>query len=110
MSKDRDRAFEQARRRAVDNNKPVLVWLTLAEVASRVGYKHVRSVKRAIDRGDLPKPVPGFGGQLCIVESELEQYMRRRMNIREQLAEKLRQRKCEALVKSRIAREAPKAA
>ncbi|MGD0260720.1 MAG: helix-turn-helix domain-containing protein [Verrucomicrobiota bacterium] len=64
-----------------DKDKGIEPLLSLAEVAKILG-KCVRSVRRSIDRGELPKPVR-VGGALRLFKSDVEAYLQR---LREQRA------------------------
>ena len=80
--------------------------LPLAEVGKRIGYRCVRSVKRAIDRGELPPPVP-FGGQLCIVEAELDACLAKKLADRERQVQAMRLRRAGALDRFRVQQQNP---
>jgi excisionase family DNA binding protein len=76
------------------NEQPVEQFIPLDEVAKRLGYKAVKTVRRLIDRGELPKPLK-CGGRLCLVKTELDRYMHQRMSWRHEEVKRFRQQRRE---------------
>jgi hypothetical protein len=82
---------------AREGNAPAVEsFLPLEEVARRLGYKCIRSVKRQIDRGFLPKPVV-VGGRQCIVEAELQRRVLEWKQYRDRDLKLMREKKRHAL-------------